>query len=231
MKKKIALITGASQGIGRGLAEVLAKNNWRVILVARNEEKLKDFLSTYGSDHQFFSTDLSDTKSTMDLIDAIKRDHDQLDLLINCAGVGNYKNFESISFEEWQKSYQLNLFSIFLLTNHLLPLLKNSADSLVMNIGSICGVNPVENRTVYCSTKFALRGLSLVLSEEFKNKKPDFSLITLGSTMTSFGSLSLEEKKQAQKNGKKYLKLEDVVIRLYKVITSKNRRSEYTILP
>jgi short-subunit dehydrogenase len=103
--------------------------------------------------------------------------------------------------------------------------------SLVLSIGSGAGVIPMRGRAAYCTSKFGLRGLMLTLAEEYQGQEPKFCLITLGSTMTSFGPLSIEEKKEKQKNGSPYFTPEWVADKLVEIIKDDNREVEYTLYP
>jgi 3-oxoacyl-[acyl-carrier protein] reductase len=122
--------------------------------------------------------------------------------------------------------------SVFIFTKELMTNLSSSSDSLVLNIGSGAGVIPMSGRSLYSSMKFALRGLTLSLAEEFKRmENPKFCLITLGSTLTSFGPMSFEEKKKDMESGKAYFTPEWVSDKLTEIIRDENREVEYTLYP
>ena len=131
-------------------------------------------------------------------------------------------------------SFAINVSAPFILTKELLPQLQKISNSLILNIGSGAGVIPMKNRSVYCTTKFALRGLSLSLSEEFKGKSPSFCLITLGSTLTSFGvgnALTLEEKREQNKKGSAYFTTEWLANKLIEIIKDDKRTPEVVLYP
>ena len=101
----------------------------------------------------------------------------------------------------------------------------------MINIGSGMGVIPAPGRSVYCAMKFALRGMTLSLAEEFKRTKPHFILLTLGSVLTGFGPMSLAEKKEEALKGKAYLTPEWVAKKVVEIIKAEAKESEYTFYP
>jgi short-subunit dehydrogenase len=222
---KTALITGAAGGIGNALAERLVKD-YQLLLVVRNNRQAKSInLET----SKISVCDLSNIAELKILISWIKKQTDTLDLLVNVAGVANYLNLNEITNDIWQESMAVNITAPFILIRDLLPIM--SIDSLVLNIGSGAGSIPMRGRSAYCASKFALRGLTLSLAEEFKDQYPSFCLITLGSTITNFGPLSAEEKQVEADSGKAYFPVEWVADKLVQIIADKNRDTEIVLYP
>ena len=147
------------------------------------------------------------------------------------AGIGVYKNLQDVSFKDWADSFSINVTAPFLLTKNLLPLLQKAKDSFVLNIGSGAGTMPMRGRSAYCATKFALRGWTLSLAEEFQGKDPRFCLITLGSTITNFSGMTIEEKKKEHAKGKAYFPVEWVANKLVEIIKDDKRVIETTLYP
>lgn len=231
LKNITILITGGSRGIGRALAERLAKEDSNLILVARSKDRLKEFVDQYGKQHHYYVCDLSDHKQVIRLTESIKNDFNNLGILINAAGIGVYKNLTDVSFKNWTDSFSANVTAPFLLTEKLLPLLQKEKNSLVLNIGSGAGTIPMRGRSTYCATKFALRGWTLSLAEEFKGKNPSFCLITLGSTITNFSGMTIVEKEREHAKGKAYFPVEWVANKLVEIIKDDNRQTEITLFP
>lgn len=229
---KRAVITGASKGIGHALAQSLVETGeWQLILVARSETELKNFVEEHGDAHTYIVADFTKEEDVDRVVSSVKERFESLDLLANVAGIGVYKTLEEVERQAWHDSLAVNVTTPFLLTQGLMALLKKVENSLVLSIGSGAGCMPMPGRSVYCSTKFALRGVMLSLSEEMAGRSPDISLITLGSTMTDFGPLSLEEKETQELQGKTYLTINTVVKKLMEIITNPERESEYTLYP
>lgn len=229
--KKTIVITGASGGIGEALTEKLAVDeNVQLVLICKTSNESEHLKNQFGDNHRCYVADFSATDQIYTLTDQLKSDLTRIDALVHTAGIGVYKPFKEITLENWEASLDINVTAVFKLTQDLLELLKNIPDSLVLTIGSGAGIIPMNGRSAYCASKFALRGLILSLAEEFEHQ-PQFSLITLGSTLTEFGPLSLDDKKLLQEGGKAYFTAEWVADKLVSVINSDNREVEYTWFP
>jgi len=231
LKNKTILVTGSSRGIGNALAKKLAEEKAKLILVARTETELKNFVSKYGDEHKYFVCDLENEEKVSNIVSKIKAEVKELDILVNVAGIGIYKKFDETTKQDWDKSFALNVTSPFLLTRGLLSVFLNRQDSLVLNIGSGAGMIPMRGRSAYCATKFALRGWTLSLAEEHKNKSPRFYLITLGSTITNFGDMTIEEKEREHARGKAYFPVDWVASKLVEILKDDKRQIETVIYP
>jgi len=230
LENKVILIIGATGGIGKALAVKLFEEKTKLILVSKSKTLLTKLSSKLGK-AQHYQVDLSNQVDVVKLIQQIKKDYKTIDIVINAAGIGVYKPLKDISLEEWNKSQAVNVNAPFIVIKELLSLVKLSDVSLFLTIGSGTSVIPMKNRSAYCSNKFALRGLSLSLSDEYEDQKPKFCLITLGSTLTSFGPLSLEEKEKQHKEGRAYFTPKWVANKLTEIIKNKNRKEEYVLYP
>jgi len=207
LKDKVAVVIGATGGIGREISKALAKEKAFVFLVGRRKEVLeslkKEISKTGFAD--YFSADVTNEKSVSDLVKLIKKKTKKVDILVAAQGIGVYKKFHEVSYEDWKKQMLVNVDSVFLVFQKFLPLLEKSQKAYVIATGSGMGKVAVAGRSPYCASKFALRGLMLSLAKEYSKTNIHFIHLTLGSVLTSFGPLSLEEKKEKQKEGKKYL--------------------------
>jgi len=176
------------------------------------------------------SCDLTDYNQIEQAIGEIKKLTNKVDLLVNAAGVATYKNLSDVTNENIQEAFMVNVIAPSIFIRELSTLMTHK-DALILTIGSGMGTIPSKGRSIYCSTKFAIRGLSLSLSEEYQDKYPKFCLITLGSTLTSFGPMTVEEKKKEFKKGKAYFPVEWVVNKLMEIIKGKSRSDEITLFP
>lgn len=229
---KNIIVTGATGGIGKEVAKLLDEERANLILVSKTEDELQSLSQSLHTANKYYICNLSSVSEIEKLASDIARDFDQIDVLVNSAGVGVYKPFEELSLDEWNKSMNVNVNSVFLLTQKLMPLLLKSEDSVVVNIGSGNGVDAVAGRSAYCTSKFALRGLSLSLSEEYgRIGNPTVALLTLGSVLTPFGPLSFEDKKLEMEKGKAYLLPESVAEKIIDIIKSDDVQSEYVLYP
>lgn len=229
LTNKTILVTGATGGIGSVLAEKLFDRGAHLILLGRDSVKL----DALGQKLQAatYTCDLASRTSRQATINQIIPQHPQIDILVHAAGIGIYKSIEDITPSDWDSSFALNVEAPFFLTQSLAPVLAKSPDSLVLTIGSGAGTIPMRGRSLYCATKFALRGIILSLEEEFAHTLPHFCLITLGSTLTSFGPLSLTKKTEESLNGKAYFTPEWVANKLVEIIQDEHREKEITLFP
>lgn len=212
---KNAVVIGGTGGIGSALVASLKSKGFDVISVSRSGDIVCDL------------TGYSQIKNA---IKKIKEEIKVIDLLVNAAGIANYNNLLNTSDEIIQQTYMVNVIAPTIFIRELIPLMSHEG-ALVLNLGSGAGTIPMRGRSVYCASKFAFRGLSLSLSEEYEGKYPKFCLITLGSTLTSFGPMTLEEKKKEFEKGKAYFPVEWVVNKLVEIIQNPNRDNEITLFP
>lgn len=226
------LLTGATGGIGEALARTFSRNNYRLILCSEDGEKLSLLKEELGQEHhQYYKFDLTKKDEIDTFIADLTAGNEIVDYLINCAGVGFYEPFEELTFDKWKFAFDLNVHGTFYITQQLLPILQKTTNSWVITIGSGNGKFPVPGRVSYVATKFALRGWSLTLSREYKNKSPSFSHIALGSVMTEFGPKTLEEKQKMNKMGKQYFEPEEFASILFSIIQNKELQEEHEIYP
>ncbi len=230
LENKTVLIIGATGGIGKAIACKLFQQKAKLILISKSKQSLEK-LSKKLDNSKYYPVDLANQGDVTNFTQKIKKDYKIIDVVVNAAGVGVYKLLKDVSLKEWNNSQAINVNAPFIIIKELSPLVKESDIGLFLTIGSGTGVIPMKNRSVYCSNKFALRGLSLSLSEEFKDQKPKFCLITLGSTLTNFGPLTLEEKKKQHKEGRAYFTPEWVANKLTEIIKDQNRKEEYVLYP
>lgn len=223
LKDKVIVVTGASRGIGLELSKKLFAEGANLILISRS--KPTEILPN----SYFIQADLTTEEGFLKIEEYLKST--KVDILCNVAGVGIYKTLDEVTLEEMDYSYKLNVMAPFRLTKLLLKQLQSSEIGLVLNIGSGAGTMPFKNRSAYCTTKYALRGLSLSLSVEFGESKPYFCHITLGSTKTTFGGKSIEEQEKKISEGNAIFPVEYVAGELVSIIKSGKWDPEIVLYP
>lgn len=169
----IAIITGASRGMGKSIALGLAKNGYKTILISRNEDKLKivadEIISkTEGNSPQpdIIAFDLSDVDNINGLIKRIKNDYGRIDVLINNAAGYINGTFES-SIDEFRQLIEMNLISAHELMKSVVPVMKEQNGGHIINIASRAGKIGFATTGLYSATKFGLVGISESVYREY----------------------------------------------------------------
>lgn len=217
LKDKTIVITGATGGIGSVLSQKLKDLGANVITVGRDQNKE----ATYHAD-------LTDRSSRQQLIDTLLTNHANIDIVIHAAGIAIDKPFADISQKDWEQSYMINVESPYFITQGLLPALINSR---IIVIGSKMGVMPTAGRSAYCAHKFALRGLTLTLAEEFRDTTIHFQHITLGPVMTNFGGRTITDRQHEAEQGKAFFTPEQVAEKLIQTMRDEDCEVEITLYP
>jgi len=188
IKVRTILITGASSGIGYQTALLLSKmENVAVVAIARNNVKLEKLKTESGDKILTLAFDLEE-KNYNPIFDFLKANNiTTLDGLIHNAGLLINKPFENISLEDLNRSYHVNVFAPYLLTQTLLPYLKNAPKAHVVNISSMGGVQgsmKFAGLSAYSSSKGALSLLTECLAVELEKDKIRINCLALGSVQT-----------------------------------------------
>ncbi len=169
--KKIAIITGASSGIGRQIAIELSSNKFECLLAARDLEKLKT-VQNECEGSRVLTLDLQDKDKIQTAVRTIKSCFNQKEkddkhvVLINNAGIVERSKFENSSMRSWHEQFQTNLFGPVLFTQLLLPILKEQKSARILNISSTLGIKPIPETSAYSATKAALNSWTQCLALE-----------------------------------------------------------------
>ncbi len=163
LKGKIALVTGGSKGIGKGIVEELSSHGAKVIFTSRAN---KGDVET-GENVVFVQSDASKNEDRRRLLNYIEKETGGLDILVNNVGTNIRKRTHEYSDEELDFLLQTNLVSAFSLARDLYPLLKNSAYASVVNISSVAGLKHVRTGSIYGMTKAAMNQLTRNLAGEW----------------------------------------------------------------
>jgi short-subunit dehydrogenase len=189
------LITGASQGIGRELAVLAARQGARVLAGARSAELLRE-LTAEGV--QTLQADVTSAVDRKAMADAMTRFFGGLDVLVNNAGIGATGHFGEASEGRLRQIFEVNFFGLSELTRICLPLLKQGNRPAIVNISSIVAKRGLPGRSEYSASKFAVAGLSEALRAELAIYGIDVLVINPGLTQTNFPKNMLERKSRLQ---------------------------------
>ena len=171
LNEKIALITGASKGIGRSIALALAKEGCRVVVSARDKEDLKDVVNKIeqaGGRALAVAADLTDTEDVKQLVDEAIALFGTIHILVNNAGtIGSFSPFAEISTREWQKVFNLNLFANAEIIRAVIPIMQQQQWGRIINISSESGLQPDADMSHYSCSKAAIINLTKSLSKAY----------------------------------------------------------------
>ncbi|TVQ14368.1 MAG: SDR family NAD(P)-dependent oxidoreductase [Bacteroidetes bacterium] len=187
-KDQFAVITGASQGLGKAFANELAKRKFNVVLVSlpgQNLSQLSDWISREFKVQSFYyETDFSVDSNIRALANWLNENFN-VSILINNAGIGGTKQFEEAHIDYIDTIIQVNIKATALLTHQLLPNLKRQPQSFVLNVSSIAAFSPVGYKTVYPASKAFVHSFSRGLYAELKNTNVFVSVVNPGAIATN----------------------------------------------
>ncbi|HKN94873.1 MAG TPA: SDR family NAD(P)-dependent oxidoreductase [Thermoleophilaceae bacterium] len=183
MSERTALVTGASSGIGESTARRLARDGWRVLLVARREERLKE-LSSELRDSAHLAVDLTDEDAPPRVRARVDELWGRLDLLVNNAGWSERADFADGGYDNVKRVMEINFDAVLRLTEALLPVLRGSAPSAIVNVSSIAGRVGRAKMGAYTASKFALAGWTDCLRMEEKRHRVHVGLVLPGFVST-----------------------------------------------
>lgn len=183
----VALVTGASRGIGKAIAEELASLGYDLALVARSAEALAETIASLPEacgKAVAIPADLSEEESYAVVVAETVAELGGLDVLVNCAGVSQSGPFEEITSEQWNQIFAVNAKAPFFLCKEALPYLKESAHPVVINISSVVGFKGYVHQSAYASSKHALAGFTKVFAKEVQPYGIRVHLISPGGVAT-----------------------------------------------
>ncbi len=185
---KVALVTGASSGMGKDFAQALLNEGMTVYVAARRLAQMDDLKALGAIAVKMDITNDSDIKA---LVETIKADHGGLDLLVNNAGFGIYGAIEDTSIDDARYQFEVNLFGLARLTQLLLPDMRNRKAGTIINISSMGGKVYTPLGAWYHATKYALEGWSDCLRLELKPFGINVVIIEPGVIHTEFGNVMI----------------------------------------
>lgn len=187
--KKVAIITGASSGMGKSTAFNLHEKGYKVYGMARRTEKMSD-LKEKGM--EAISLDLTKDESIVEAVNTVVKKEGRIDVLINNAGYGSYGSVEEVPIEEAKRQFEVNIFGLALITQLVLPTMRKQKSGRIVNISSMGGKMYTPFGAWYHATKYALEGWSDCLRIEVKQFGIDVAIVEPGGIQTEWGAIAME---------------------------------------
>jgi NAD(P)-dependent dehydrogenase (short-subunit alcohol dehydrogenase family) len=168
---KMVLVTGASKGIGKAIAEAFAAEGSRVALNARASKGLDEVVASLegkGAQAVAAPADVTNQQAVQEMVDRIASRFGTIDVLVNNAGgIGSFASFEELTDADWQNLFDLNVFSVVRVTRAVLPYMRRQKHGRIINIASESGIQPDAEMPHYNASKAAIINLSKTMSKAF----------------------------------------------------------------
>lgn len=189
LKDKVAVITGASSGIGRELAVCLADAGCTLALLDIRRESLHELAEMLGQDRHMVTThalDVSNREHVYHAAATIHATHGRVDMVINCAAVSVLETLEDITYDDFEWVMNVNFWGVVYTTKAFLPFLKERAEAHIVNISSVDGIVPNPGNGPYSVTKAAVKSLTETLFQELNGTNVSVTCVLPGGVKTNF---------------------------------------------
>lgn len=196
--KKVAIVTGASAGIGKEAVLVLLEHGYEVHAAARRVDAMRDLEARGAHVHHL---DLRRSESIAALVSAIRGGSGRVDLLINNAGYGQFGAVEEVPIAAAREQFEVNLFGMVQLTQSILPIMREQGGGRIINVTSVGGRMWASLGAWYVASKFAVEGFTDCLRNEVRPFGIDVVLVEPGGTKTEWAALAIDKMKQISGHG------------------------------
>jgi 3-oxoacyl-[acyl-carrier protein] reductase len=186
LKGAVALVTGASEGIGRAIAEALVHEGARVTITGRREKELRAAAQEIGA--EWFTGDVGVEADAVRTVRTVIERHGRLDILVNNAGYGIFKPLVDTTLEELEAMYRTNVFGPFLMAREAARQFIRQGSGELINIASTSSLKGSASRTAYGSSKFALRGMTECWRDELRRHNVRVMLVNPSEVVTEFAA-------------------------------------------
>jgi 3-oxoacyl-[acyl-carrier protein] reductase len=186
---QVALITGASSGIGRAIAKAFLSEGADLIVVARRTDRLEalaEEAKRVGRVCRLVTGDVREEETAVQATQMALAIFGKVDILVNNAGVGIYKQLEDTSAHDYDTMMDSNMRSTFLFTRHVTPILTKQGSGTIINVSSMAGVMGFPGEAVYCASKFAQVGFTQALDRELRPRGIKVGVLCPGGVKTEF---------------------------------------------
>ncbi len=184
---KVAVVTGGNRGIGRGIAEALAREGVTVALTARDAAVATKAAGEVGGGARGYALDVRRSEQVASVFAAVDRDLGGVDVLVNNAGVGLFAPVSDMSLDDWHTVIETNVNGVFYCTREVIPRMRVRGGGYIFNVSSLAGRNAFPGAAAYCASKHAVNGFSEVLFQEVREHGIRVTYLMPGSVATEFG--------------------------------------------
>ncbi len=199
LDNKVTLVTGASRGIGKGIAIELGKSGARVIGTATSEQgaaNITEYMQEAGIDGKGMMLDVRDSDSIDQCLSQITQEFGSIDILVNNAGITRDTLLMRMKLEQWEEVYETNLRSVFLLSKACLRGMMKSRSGRIINISSVVGTTGNPGQANYATTKAGMVGFTKSLAREVANRGITVNCVAPGFIRTDMTDELTEEQKE-----------------------------------
>ncbi|MFA5197426.1 MAG: SDR family oxidoreductase [Patescibacteria group bacterium] len=191
IKNSVIIITGASSGIGKATAELLAKEGAKVAMAARSEDKLKEIAKNL-KDSFVVKTDMTKPGEIHLMVEKVQNHFGKIDVLINNAGRGLHGSIEKLRLDDYKKIVELNVYGPLIAMQAVIPLMKDQGQGAIVNISSGVSKMVIPNIGGYASTKYALNALTYTARAELLESGIQVTALYPGLTDTNFSENTIK---------------------------------------
>lgn len=189
LEGRIAVVTGASTGIGRGVAEALGRAGCRLAICARTVAPLEEAaeeLRSVAPEVLAVPTDVGDEEAVARFAERVEEALGPADILVNNAGIGTFGRFLELTVEEFDRTFAVNVRGLFLCSRAFVPAMVRRGDGVVVNVASLAGKNAFPTGAVYAASKHAVMGMSRCMLLDLRGDGVRVITVCPGSVSTPF---------------------------------------------
>ena len=212
LEGKVCIVTGASSGIGRGIAELFARECGSVIIADIQEQRGQEVAQSIAGEQgvaSFFRLDVSDEASWQEIIEYTLKTHSRLDVLVNNAGIGFVKPILETTVAEWRRVMKINMEGVFLGVRAAVPAMRRNAGrgGSIINVSSNIIMVPSATQGAYCASKSAVGAFSKVAAIEFAQDNIRVNTVYPGFVETAILDVAFQEAAKAGRNKQELLQM------------------------
>ena len=201
LRDQVAIVTGASSGIGQGIAEHLAIHGARVVLAARRGDHLETIaegIRANGGDARAIPTDVTSDADVETLVSRTLEEYGRIDLLVNNAGIARHRPFMELSMSDFEELFAVNVFGLIRCTKAVAPHMIDREAGTIVNISSGAGFMGYAGASAYCATKHAVNGFGKAVYDELRHHGVQVYTVGPGAVNTTMTSHDPDDPERQQ---------------------------------